>query len=666
MLSPSTMQQLLAPDEPRDGPRVLMVVMPWAPPRFPGLGPSLIRSILVRDEIPCDILYGNLVFSKLFDSDPLIERQLSKIPIIELAFTPHYFGTPAGEAARQLHDEIAPLAADPSMYPLEKFEKVVACAGQCLDSLMLTVESGRYDVVGFSVMMQQTVPSLALAKRLKAAQPGLRVVFGGANASRPMGDEMIRRFPEIDYLVEGEADAIVTPLVRAIRSGADVAAVGPGILFRDPDGQVRQTGESRPFSNLDSLPMPDYAPYFHQLEVLELAHVAPYLPFETSRGCWWGAKHHCTFCGIDDLVMAFRSKSDDVVLNEILTLSARHKLTDLFAVDSIINFKFYRTLLPLLAHLRDDYGFDLTFFFECKSNLNRDQAWLFRRGGVSAVQPGIESFDDHVLDLMDKGTTAARQVQCLKLLAENDIAASWNLIFQNPFETADDYRAIIDAVPYLHHLPPLYSEGMIPLQINRYAPYHSDPEKYGITNMRPKDYYRLVFPDADIDLSRLAFYFDYDRPGWRTAELDALYQRLETVIDRWRRCYYRDSLVQQRGPGFVRIVDRRVDPDAPEAIPGRETHVILDGVACEIFVACDEVRSEDELIRKFAGRASREDIVATLDRLVDARYVFRSSSRQVINLPLLRERRLPRDAESDALRPAERSRPRGSDLRVLV
>jgi ribosomal peptide maturation radical SAM protein 1 len=483
--------------------------------------------------------------------------------------------------------------------------------------------------------MQQTVPSLALARRIKEKNPAIKIVFGGPSASDPMGPEMLRSFSELDYIIEGEADGVISQFVTEIRAGITRPEL-PGVWSRSGDGEVSRMRPPIPFHDLDSLPTPDYCPFFHQVELLELHHIAPFIPFETSRGCWWGAKHHCTFCGISDDILRFRSKSDATVLNEIMTLSARHSLPDFFAVDSIINYKFFRSLLPQLASLRQTENLDLAFFFECKSNLRRDHVDVFRRGGVREVQPGIESFSDHILQLMDKGTTAARQVQCLKLLAESKIEVAWNLIFANPGEVPEDYDEIISTIPFLHHLPPPHEGGYIPMQINRYAPYHERPSDFGIKNIRPREYYKIIFPREGVDLEKVAFYFDYDLIDAKPERLDSDYDRLNAALDQWRRCYRDSSLTQARGPGFVRIVDRRVTDDWPdEAATHPESAVTITGLMYELFVACDEVRTLNELKSLMIDRASGEEIEAIVERMVSARIVYRSRSDQLVNLPLL-------------------------------
>jgi len=44
--------------------------------------------------------------------------------------------------------------------------------------------------------------------------------------------------------------------------------------------------------------------------------VEPLLLFETSRGCWWGERSHCTFCGLNGLDLAYRAtRCDEPVID---------------------------------------------------------------------------------------------------------------------------------------------------------------------------------------------------------------------------------------------------------------------------------------------------------------------------------------------------------------
>ena len=615
--------------------RVLIILMPWATTDFPGIGPSLIRSILLKDGIPCDIHYGNLVFARLSQGSQFDEHQFGKIPMCEGAFSPYYFNISKEQAATRIQKYISDLAPDSSSHTHHRYMELVERAGNSLDETFDSTDWDQYDIVGFSVMLQQCVASLALARRIKANFPRISTIFGGPSASWDSAKELMRSFPEIDYVVSGEADAVITPLVRQIRSGSKAPVFTPGIHYRSDNGTILNTGKDVPFNGMDSLPIPDYEPFFEQLAANGLFHVEPYVPLEMSRGCWWGEKHHCSFCGIEDSILRFRSKSETRVLEEILTLSTRHKTTEFFTVDSIINYRFFKTLLPTIATLREERKFDFTFFFESKSNLRREHALAFRNAGVNSVQPGLESFSDHVLELMDKGTTGARQIQCLRLLAEHDIVANWNILFSNPGETPSDYEEITCIIPFLHHLPPLHDDGLVPVQINRFAPYYERPQNYGITGLKSKEYYSDVFADPAIDIDQIAFYFDYQHPVLTDTALIEMHEHLHRAIDHWRQVYRKASLIQRKGPNFIVIEDTRVMPGADGSLNwGRHEEIVLSDCDAEIFSYCDEVKSISEVERTFSSKFTQDYVRSLIDELVSRKILYCSPAGQLITLPL--------------------------------
>ena len=92
---------------------------------------------------------------------------------------------------------------------------------------------------------------------------------------------------------------------------------------------------------MNDLPLPNFAEYYEQREhFLPDSVVAKggniWLPYESSRGCWWGQKHHCTFCGISDPAITFRAKSPERVIEDLEILTARHPTNKLCVVDWIM------------------------------------------------------------------------------------------------------------------------------------------------------------------------------------------------------------------------------------------------------------------------------------------------------------------------------------------
>src|SRR5262249_25957482 len=155
-------------------------------------------------------------------------------------------------------------------------------------------------------------------------------------------------FPFIDYVCSGESEQSFPALVRQIRKrgGSQI----PGVIYRDADGKSEMTGPADMISEMDALPYPDFSDYFHDMTTSPAATcVVPTLLFETSRGCWWGAKQHCTFCGLNGGTMAFRSKSAHRSLDELEYLVDRWQTDHVEAVDNILDMKYFSDMLPALA-----------------------------------------------------------------------------------------------------------------------------------------------------------------------------------------------------------------------------------------------------------------------------------------------------------------------------
>ena len=119
----------------------------------------------------------------------------------------------------------------------------------------------------------------------------------------------------------------------------------------------------------------------------------PGLPLESSRGCWWGAAHQCTFCGLNGTSLGYRSKSPERVLAEVHELEDRYGVSDFEAVDNILDMGYHKTLLPELAADTSTRR----IFYEIKANVSRAQVAALVDAGIMWVQPGIESLHSEVL-----------------------------------------------------------------------------------------------------------------------------------------------------------------------------------------------------------------------------------------------------------------------------
>src|SRR6185436_5425806 len=219
-----------------------------------------------------------------------------------------------------------------------------------LDRCVEEILASRPRIVGFTTTFSQNVPSLVVAKRLRERDPAVAIVFGGGNCDGPMGAALHRAFPWIDVVVRGEAEGVLPDLVRDLFAGGPVRPA-PGLCYREGDQQVVVPQQPATPVTMDDVPMPIMDEYFERLEKTSFAaEVASRvsIPFETSRGCWWGAKSHCTFCGLNGTSMAFRSKSPARVVDELAALAHRHQRLDFTSVDTILDLEYLREVMPRL------------------------------------------------------------------------------------------------------------------------------------------------------------------------------------------------------------------------------------------------------------------------------------------------------------------------------
>ena len=442
-------------------------------------------------------------------------------------------------------------------------------------------------VVGFTCTFEQNTASFALARRLKERFPGIVTVFGGANFDGEMGVEWVRTVDCVDFAIRGEADESFPQLLHALANDTGVDAV-PGLIYR-----VGGTVRANPPASPGALPtaIPDYDEYF------EKAGRRPvWIPIETSRGCWWGAKHHCTFCGLNGANMAFRAKSHERALDELDRQARRYGSFRFAAVDNILDTGYLRTLLPTLAER--ERGYEL--FYEIKANLRRDQVRLLARAGVTRVQPGLESLSTHVLTLMRKGTTAAQNVNLLRWARYYGIDVSWNLLWGFPGETWPDYAEQAALVPRLAHLQPPESADRIWLE--RFSPLFTDDR---VTGRRPERSYSYVYPPS-IDLEKVAYFFAYEVTG---ALPDEAYDGLRRAVAGWRTRNAQSSLTFRAAPRYVQIYDARR--------PGGECTHTFDGPAADVYAACSDRPISVPAVREKAGlpEAAVREALTEFDRL---------------------------------------------------
>ncbi|MEA2899611.1 MAG: hypothetical protein QOJ84_5226 [Bradyrhizobium sp.] len=596
-----------------NAPRVVLVSMPWESVSRPSLAVGTLVAIARRAGFHCTAQHLNLDLAARMGAaayDAFAEN-VALFPLGEHFFAIDLFGTKALDSERYLSrfGGTDPIESDsPDPLHILRDRTVPGFLSDATERLAAL----RPDVVGFSCTFNQVLPSLALARRLKAALPGLTVLLGGACVHGRMGETYAETFGDlVDHVFTGEADDSFPAWLRAFAE-RDPHRPLPGIT----GGRSRQPGQLT--HNLDGLPVPIYDEYFAQRAQLEaegasLRHVC-HLPYESSRGCWWGEKHHCTFCGLNNEGMLFRRKSSERVVAELMQLAEKYGITSFMASDNILDFKAYRGLLGDL----ECSPIDLDLFYEIKANLRRVDAAALRRAGVRRVQPGIESFSDHVLQLMRKGTTGLQNVQALKWLQEHGISVDYNILVGFPGETLEDYRDNIRIMQAVSHLPPPNGSA-ITVRVDRFSPFFDKSEALGIRGLRPAEFYSYLIPPGLVAPERYAYFFDHDEEDL-SAFAEAIAE-INRVMALWK-----GGKIERRarlGRSFVELL---------QADDGGRSRRVLRDLDALIFVLADSLTSVRQLYDRLSDVVTYDEIAAAVARLADAEAIVRCGDRLVASI----------------------------------
>jgi ribosomal peptide maturation radical SAM protein 1 len=434
---------------------------------------------------------------------------------------------------------------------------------QFLDRMVKEIDWSSFGMVGFSVVFQQMTASLALAKAIKGTCASLPIVFGGATFEDDIASEILRHNPEVDVVHCGDADLSLPDLVRRIYAGQSLAGLR-GVMWRQGD-TVTYEGRAPNLEDLDLTPVPDYDEYFQvraETEYDDFEGTSEVmLPIETARGCWYGMKNHCTFCGLNRAGMDFRRKAPEQVLDMLKVLSRRYGTRYFNAIDNIMAPAYISRLFGRLA----DAHCDLRLHYEIRPNVTRTQLSQLRRGGLVSVQPGVESFSTHVLDLMKKSTTGVKNVELVKWTTYYGMTNLYNILYGFPGETEGDYLEQADVIRRIFHLQPPYA--MAVARPDRGSPMFEQPGDHSISMLRPAGCYRYIYPPG-YNLRRAAYFFEHELG---VEQPEAAQEECRSLVAEWRerwrsgaRPYLRavkswDSLSIHDGRGRGNARHRRFD-----------------------------------------------------------------------------------------------------------
>lgn len=476
-------------DEPSR--RVLLICPPFQHPRLSSMSVSHLATYLRERGVPCEEAYLHFELMRIVG----IETYMAAIDrrrgfVAELLF------------AEALHGSL-----DPEWEV--RIEKRFGDRGERRDAVsrfeercVRRIESCAPDLVGITTSYNQLLPALWIAKVIKERSLGAKVVLGGTACSNPSGRRILEGYPQVDYAVSGYGELPLLALARG------------------------ETPEDNPIAShvpldIDSLPLPDYRPFVREAE--EFGPPSDLrLQYQSSRGCWWGERKHCSFCGLNGIQMSYSARSPQKVIDDVRTLWERHGC-NLNATDCILSRDHMREVLPRLAMFAERPW----LFYELKANMTEEQVKTLARARVVG-QVGIETLSTALLRLLNKGGTGIAILAVLKWCAESGARIVWNMLHSIPGEKAEHHEEQIEVMGKIPHFQP--PRALNPIRIDRYSPYFDRYEEFGWTSIEPAPEYSQAHPHLDdAALADVAYHFR----GEGGVSPEGYIDRLSVAFDEW-------------------------------------------------------------------------------------------------------------------------------------
>ncbi len=592
---------------------VLLINMPFDYFSWPSIGLSLLKSSL-KQKVSCKIRYFSLDFIEKICSPSLNNMIANNYPSAmcqtgEWIFSPSISDNYIKDVLLGGLKEYKHIRVPEDI--IDEILSVKKKVNDFLEYCLMEILECKPYIVAFSSNYGQQLSSLSLAGKIKEQSPEIFILFGGCNCEGIMGAEIIKNFPSVDAVVSGEGDLVFSEIVQRVISGKSISDL-QGVYTKENIEKIYYVNTPS-VTDMDSLPCPDYDDFFEQWnnsslsknpDIINNKFYRPVIHFETSRGCWWGEKKRCTFCGYGQDIH-FRSKHPGRALEEFSYLTEKYPECIVVHVDNIVDMKYFNDFLP---HIKSDK----LLLHHVKANVTKEQLQLVSARVQSHLQPGIESLSTHVLKLMRKGVTSLQNIQFLKWAREFNIDVHWNLLWGFPGERSEDYRLMSELIPLLSHLEPPKDYGSI--YVSRFSPYFETPEDFGVSELKPYGAYRYIYPGFTEDaINNLAFFFTYKIPQ----ETEQYTKSVKEAIEKWIHVYPESSLIYMDYRKHLIISDKR--PGAKEDI------TIISGLERLLYLACDSIKPLSELkniAEKYRGKKySNEEILEIINPLSDRGFI---------------------------------------------
>jgi hypothetical protein len=302
-------------------------------------------------------------------------------------------------------------------------------------SLADRLRDAKVSLVGISVAFPgQVQPAYSLAHVLRARLPGLQVTVGGPALTQMLlrleGERLDRALGPFSTAVIYEGEHALLGMAEAIARGEDPAAKGRVI-------------RGTTIEDMSILPAPD----FRGLPLDRYLAPELVLPYDPTRGCYWGV---CTFChyGLAEVGTAkYRERPVETVLDHVQALKEEYGARIFYFSQDVFSPRIATNIARGIVQrgLGVKWGTDM----RPERSLTPARCKELVAGGQLSAALGVESAAPRVLSLIDKGIPVETVRDAVVNLSEAGVAVEAMCFTDFPTES---YREAMESVRFVEGL----------------------------------------------------------------------------------------------------------------------------------------------------------------------------------------------------------------------
>ncbi|MFA6567680.1 MAG: radical SAM protein [Victivallales bacterium] len=299
------------------------------------------------------------------------------------------------------------------------------------------IESGKPDMVGITATTPVFYSALKIAETVKKNSSAYTVI-GGMHATLMPVECAESNF--IDFVVVGEGEKTVIELLNAIQNKSDFSNI-KGLAYKKGKEIIRNEVRE-PIQDLDAIPFPARHLFKNQKYTYPDALRYPACPIITSRGC----PGNCTFCTAKFLHgKRFRCRSAENILDEIESLIKDYGVREIHIWDD----NFITNRNRVFAFRDGIIKRNIKALFSFPNGIradfiNRDILKALKDFGTYSVAIGVESGNQNILDMIQKGIKLEQIENAFKLAREMKLETWGFFLLGLPGEDKNTMNDTID------------------------------------------------------------------------------------------------------------------------------------------------------------------------------------------------------------------------------